>query len=316
MAVRFDPLFQALDGNGDPISGAKLNFYQTGTSTPLDTYSDNALSTANANPVVADSAGRFGDIFLQVQDYKVVYTDASDVVIDTLDPVHGAASSWAKGADIASAATLVLGTDGNYFDVTGTTTITAIATWASTGPVKLHFDGALTLTHHATDLVLPGGANITTAAGDEAEFVEYASGDWRCTVYTRATGEAVVVANLPYDIAFNAGYDATATKQDVAVQSYAKLDMVRSGSFTGEAASIETAPTGAALIIDIEKNGTSIYTTAPRFADGATTLTAGVLKTDGTEDFVAGDTITFKVTQIGSTTAGQGVTFTLKGVSA
>jgi hypothetical protein len=54
--------------------------------------------------------------------------------------------------------------------------------------IKLHFDGALTLTHHATDLILPGGVNITTAAGDEAEFVEYASGDWRCTSYFRAGG--------------------------------------------------------------------------------------------------------------------------------
>jgi hypothetical protein len=58
----------------------------------------------------------------------------------------------------------------------------------------LHFDGALILTHHATDLVLPGAANITTAAGDEAEFVEYATGDYRCTSYTKADGTAVVAA--------------------------------------------------------------------------------------------------------------------------
>jgi len=97
-----------------------------------------------------------------------------------------------KGADVASATALPLITDGNYFDVTGTTTITSfnsvgVGTW-----VRLHFDGALTLTHQATDLVLPGGANITTAAGDEAEFIEYASGDWRCVSYTKANGTSVV----------------------------------------------------------------------------------------------------------------------------
>jgi len=95
---------------------------------------------------------------------------------------------WAKGADVASATALPLITDGNYFDVTGTTTITSfnsvgVGTW-----VGLHFDGALTLTHNATDLILPGGANITTAAGDEAIFVEYASGDYRCVSYNRASG--------------------------------------------------------------------------------------------------------------------------------
>lgn len=93
---------------------------------------------------------------------------------------------WRKGADVASATALTLGSDGNYFDVTGTTTIASIAAKGVGTVVKVHFDGILTLTHHATDLVLPGGANITTAAGDEAEFIEYVAGDWRCTNYSTA----------------------------------------------------------------------------------------------------------------------------------
>lgn len=89
---------------------------------------------------------------------------------------------WDKGADIASQAALTLGTDGNYFDVTGTTGITSIATSGNVGTtIKLHFDGAVLITHQATDLILPGGQNITTATGDELEFTEYASGDWRLT---------------------------------------------------------------------------------------------------------------------------------------
>jgi len=99
-----------------------------------------------------------------------------------------------KGSDIASATTLTLGTDGNLFDVTGTTTITSIGTQGIGSYVTLHFDGALTFTHHATDLILPGAANITTAAGDIAVMYEYASGDWRCVSYTKASGEAVVAA--------------------------------------------------------------------------------------------------------------------------
>jgi hypothetical protein len=90
---------------------------------------------------------------------------------------------WAKGADVASATALTLGTDGNSYDVTGTTTITSINTVAIGTVVALHFDGILTFTHHATDLILPGAANITTAAGDIALMYEYASGDWRCISY-------------------------------------------------------------------------------------------------------------------------------------
>jgi len=99
-----------------------------------------------------------------------------------------------KGADIASGTTLTLGKDGNQFDVTGTTTITGIATQGIGSYVTLHFDGILTFTHHSTNLILPGAANITTAAGDIAVMYEYASADWRCVSYTKASGEAVVAA--------------------------------------------------------------------------------------------------------------------------
>jgi len=97
----------------------------------------------------------------------------------------------AKGADISSATSLTLGKDGNQFDVTGTTTITSIATQGIGSYVTLHFDGALTFTHHSTNLILPGAANITTAAGDIAVMYEYASADWRCVSYTKASGAAV-----------------------------------------------------------------------------------------------------------------------------
>lgn len=92
------------------------------------------------------------------------------------------------GADIASATTTDLGAvAGSFHHITGTTTITGFGT-VSAGICKhLTFDGALTLTHHATSLTLPGGANITTVAGDCAEFVSEGSGNWRCTYYSPRT---------------------------------------------------------------------------------------------------------------------------------
>lgn len=105
---------------------------------------------------------------------------------------------WAKGADLATGDVvtnvLTVGADGNYFDFTGTDTINEITTVGVGTVIKIHFDAAATLTHNATDLYLPGGANITTAAGDEAEFVEYATGDWRCTSYTKASGYPVIIS--------------------------------------------------------------------------------------------------------------------------
>jgi len=100
-----------------------------------------------------------------------------------------------KGDDIASATSLTLGKDGNFFDVTGTTAITSIGTQGVGSHITLHFDGALTFTHNSTDLILPGAANITTAAGDIAVMYEYASGDWRCVSYTKANGESAAAGS-------------------------------------------------------------------------------------------------------------------------
>jgi hypothetical protein len=126
--------------------------------------------------------------------------------------------------------------------------------------------------------------------------------------------EAAIQAK--YDNAFNGGYSTAGAAANLVVQSYGELVIAQDGSFVGESGYIDTAPTGSAVIVDIEKNGTSIYTTPPQFAAGSNTMTAGTLKVDGTEDFVDGDRISFKVTQIGSTTPGQGVRFTVKGLLA
>jgi len=80
--------YRAMDNSGVPMSGAKLYFYTHGTTTAKATYSDEALSTANANPVVADSHGWFGEIYLSVDDlYKVVLKSSAGITIWTLDDI-------------------------------------------------------------------------------------------------------------------------------------------------------------------------------------------------------------------------------------
>jgi hypothetical protein len=80
----------------------------------------------------------------------------------------------AKGADVASASTLTLGTDGNNFDITGTTTINYITTanWQNGSVLRLRFQGSLTVTHNAGSvpggtkaLDLQGAANFSATAG-------------------------------------------------------------------------------------------------------------------------------------------------------
>lgn len=93
---------------------------------------------------------------------------------------------------IASATTTDLGSKAaHYLTVSGTTTITGFGTVKAGTTKGVTFSGALTLTHNATSLILPGGENITTAAGDTAVFVSEGSGNWRCVSYTKASGEQI-----------------------------------------------------------------------------------------------------------------------------
>jgi hypothetical protein len=108
-----------------------------------------------------------------------------------------------KGGDIASASPLVIDTDGNYYDVTGTTNFSAMTVEAGNF-FMLQFDGALTITH-GSGIELPGAANLTTATGDRlmcyataANTVEVMSVELE-TAATAASGGWVFLETLTAD---------------------------------------------------------------------------------------------------------------------
>lgn len=104
-----------------------------------------------------------------------------------------------KGADIASATTTDLGAvEGLAHDITGTTTITGFGTVRAGIWKVIKFEGALTLTHNSTSLILPGGVNIKTADGDVAIMISEGSGNWRCVSYQ--FGASAIVDTLSGDV--------------------------------------------------------------------------------------------------------------------
>jgi len=116
----------------------------------------------------------------------------SGMVQKSGDTLTGALNE-AHGTDIASAGTINLTTaTGNLVDVTGSTAITAI-TLADGAERTVRFTGALTLTNGAS-LVLLGGGNIVTAAGDFAVFRGYAAGVVRLVSYSRAAARQIIPA--------------------------------------------------------------------------------------------------------------------------
>ena len=129
-------------------------------------------------------------------------------------------STGTKGGDIPSASTLVIDTDGDYFDITGTTGITAMTVDAGRR-FTLQFDGAVTLTH-GSSLYLPGATNFTTEANDCLSFIATAANTVRCTGYALKDGGSPVsagggawnfiqtqVADTSSTIDFTSGIDGT-----------------------------------------------------------------------------------------------------------
>lgn len=89
-AELFIPPSKALDANANPYAGAKWFFYATGTTTPQSVYTTAALSVAHTNPVVADSSGKFANIFFDpALVYRGVLKNADEsVTLHDIDPVN------------------------------------------------------------------------------------------------------------------------------------------------------------------------------------------------------------------------------------
>lgn len=110
------------------------------------------------------------------------------------------APAFGVSTDIASSATTDLGTVASHnARITSTTTITSFGSSASVDfPIyMIKFAASLTLTHNGTSLILPGAANITTAANDTAIAQYLGSGNWQVVSYTRASGQPVALSTFP-----------------------------------------------------------------------------------------------------------------------
>lgn len=119
------------------------------------------------------------------------YTDAPgpNNLADELRQVQSVVRYMMDTGTIASAATTDLGTiESEAIGVTGTTTITAFGTVSAGIRKKLRFAGVLTLTYNATSMILSGGTNVTTEAGDWCEVESLGAGNWRMLWYFRASG--------------------------------------------------------------------------------------------------------------------------------
>ena len=152
-----------------------------------------------------------------------------------------------QGADIASATTTdISAPTGDYISITGTTTITALGTAPVGVNRTLVFAGALTLTHNATSLILPTAANITTAAGDRADFLSLGSGNWICTRYYDANDKDYI-AKIRLPAGSDVDLSSTAHPFQIGVDSSTNIAM--------DSNEIQARNNGAAANLSIQQAG-------------------------------------------------------------
>jgi hypothetical protein len=100
------PVFVAVNSNGVPISGALLQFYATGTTTPATVYADSGLTTPLTNPVVANGDGMFPAVYLDpTVTYRIQWQTPTGGVIADIDPANldvGAATQAQVNSGTAS----------------------------------------------------------------------------------------------------------------------------------------------------------------------------------------------------------------------
>jgi hypothetical protein len=174
-------------------------------------------------------------------------------------------------------------------EITGTTTITSFGTTYN-GPRFLRFTGALTLTHNATTLYLPGAVNIKTVAGDTCIAIPNSSANgWVIVSYQRTpsrgsvtmhattmdlwaepniidgTGSSVTItdiADAPQAGAVRTLYPVTGT----VITDGATFDVDGGGNYTteaGDALIFEAVTTSTFKVHIVKADGTAVVSSTP-----------------------------------------------------
>lgn len=145
----------------------------------VGTYINDLVAT---NPVGATDDASQGDDHIRL---------IKNVLRNSFPNITKATYLQQARSDVASASETDIGAvSSDYVRITGTTTITSLGTAPAGTQRWVVFQGALTLTH-GSNLLLPGAANITTAANDRMFAISSGSGAWIVLLYMKASGLAV-----------------------------------------------------------------------------------------------------------------------------
>jgi hypothetical protein len=180
----FKPGFRVLDSTGAVVSGAVLEFYDAGTSTPRTVYSDYALSVSLGTSVTCDSGGyptsdgnAKVSVYTGTGRYKIIAkTSTGTTVWGPIDNIPGAldTSSFLTSGDIvpspnisniSTSQSLTVDHQGQYFNVN-----------CSGGDVPITLDNAIDLGDgFFVTIRHDGSANQVNIVGTSSELFKIGS---------------------------------------------------------------------------------------------------------------------------------------------
>lgn len=249
------PIMSFFDSNGDPLAGGKVYTYESGTVTPLATYTDAGGLTPNANPVILDSRGQ-ADIWLGPGIYTFLVKDADDVEQpDGADDIAGVNNSattvYNYGTTNAQDSTVKAELQKTAYVSSWPTLNLALADLGAT-EATLVIDAPTTLT---ADLVVPSTLTLEKkrAGVISGAFTFSSLGSITCEIGELFASDVIISGDLKYNNTPNVETIAALRlvdgnqNQTVSMSGYYAAGDGGGGSFYWDAASTE-ADNGGTII--------------------------------------------------------------------
>ena len=230
------PKQQFFDSSGNALVAGKIYTYAGGTTTPIATYTSQAATSANTNPIILDAQGRC-EIWLQpTLAYKYVVADANDVVQYTVDNI------------LVPPDNLSFGSPPPIGDVSPNTG--AFTTLSATGDVTFSGFGYTQLqSGGTTDRPASPAAGMLRYNTTLGQFEGYSASGWGSIGGTGATGGGLNQVFYQNDQTVTTSYTLSATKNAMSTGpiTYGAA-FTGDGSIAGTTLTVATATTGVLAV--------------------------------------------------------------------
>jgi hypothetical protein len=271
------PKQQFFDASGNTLVAGKIYTYAAGTTTPITTYTSQAATSANTNPIILDAQGRCEIWLLPTLAYKYVVTDANDVQQYTVDNI------------VVPPDTLSFGSPppiGNVSPNTG-----AFTTLSATGDVTFTGFGYTQLqTGGTVDRPAVPAAGMIRYNTSLGQFEGFSATGWGAIGSAGATGGGLNQIFYQNDQTITASYTISATKNAMSTGP-----LTYGAAFDGTGSIAGTTLTITAVAAGILAVGTVIQGTG---VTAGTTITAYGTGTGGAGTYTVGTSQSVSSTNI------------------